>query len=85
MMGQSETSGQHFSRWFTEYPATHVEAGKTVEVIAVSALAEEHSVASRLGSPSESLAASGRSVGAHPMTVSQSGDRTETTDLQGAR
>jgi len=41
-LGQSETSGQRFSRWFTEYPSTHVNAGKTVEVIAVETLDEEH-------------------------------------------
>jgi hypothetical protein len=34
-MGQSETSGQRFSRWFTEYPSTHVEAGRSVEVVPV--------------------------------------------------
>jgi hypothetical protein len=27
---------QHYSRWFTDYPSTHAEAGATVEVVVAS-------------------------------------------------
>lgn len=32
----SESSGQMFSRWFTDWPSTHVNAGQSVEVLPVS-------------------------------------------------
>ena len=37
-MSRSETSGQTYSRWFTDWPPTHERAGQTVEVIAIPAL-----------------------------------------------
>jgi hypothetical protein len=32
----TESGQQRYSRWFTEWPSTHVNAGKTVEVMPVS-------------------------------------------------
>jgi len=34
-LGQSEATGQMYSRWFTEWPSTHENAGQAVEVVPV--------------------------------------------------